>query len=87
MSTFKFKVLFRFFFVMLLCLERLVAVFGLLDDPFVEIGVDATFALMLGRVLDAAPVNLLVAGLFLDEDVAVVFQLNFALLTHDVFDF
>lgn len=71
---------------MLLCLERLVAVLGLLDDLLVVIRVDAALALVLRCVLDAAPVDLLVAVLLLHEDVAVVFQLNFALLTHDVLD-
>lgn len=72
---------------MLFGLEWLMAVLRLLDDLFVEIGVDAALALVLRRVLDAAPVNLLVAVLFLDENVAVVFQLNFSFLTHHVFDF
>lgn len=71
---------------MLLCLEWLVAVLGLLDDLLVEVGVDAALALVLRGVLNASPVDLLVAVLLLDEDVAVVLQLNFALLAHDVLD-
>lgn len=71
---------------MLLCLEWLVAMFSFLDDSFIEIRVDAALALVLGRVLNAAPVNFLVSGFFSDEDVSVVLQLNFSLLTHDVLD-
>lgn len=50
----------------------LVAMLRLFDDFLVEIGVDAPLALVLSRVVDAAPVDLVGASLLAKVDVAVV---------------
>lgn len=71
---------------MFLGLECFVAVNRLFDDLLVEIGVDSSAALVLGRVVNAAPVDFLIASLLTHEDVAVVLQLSFSLLTQHVLD-
>lgn len=66
--------------------KRFMTVRSFFDDGFVEVSVNASTTLVLSRVVNASPVNLLVASLLTNENEAVVLELSFSLLTDHVFD-
>lgn len=64
----------------------LVGVSSFLNNPLFKIGVNAASTLVLGRVVDATPIDFLLSNFFLHEDVSAVLQLSFSFLTQHVFD-
>lgn len=66
--------------------KRFMAMRSFFDDGLIEISVNSTATLVLGRVVNASPVNFFVASLLTNEDETVVLQLSFSLLTDHVFN-